>query len=144
MAQTLDRPALIALSHTIEKTRTEYYAQLEKNQKCLSIDSWLSYFSNTTLDAVEHSQKLVSFIVEKARLFDRIHGQINERQEKALGRMFADGLEGFDGGMNARKYIKITGAIERTATRDLQKLVELGALVKTGKLKGTRYWIPFQ
>jgi len=144
LAQSLNRPALIALSHGIEKTKPEYYNQLEKNQKSLLIDGWLSYFANTALDAVEHSQSLVRFVVEKTRLFDRLRGQINQRQEKALARMLADGLDGFAGGMNAKKYMKVTGAIERTATRDLQKLVQLGALVKTGQLKGTRYWLPFQ
>lgn len=37
----------------------------------------------------------------------------------------------------------ITGAPAATATRDLSQLVELGALRKTGQLKGTRYWLPF-
>jgi len=144
LAQSLNRPALIALSHVIEKTKPEYYKQLEGNQKNLLIDAWLSYFSNTALDAVDRSQSLVRFVVEKTRLIDRVRGQINQRQEKVLVRMLADGLEGFAGGMNANKYMKMTGAIERTATRDLRKLVELGALVKTGKLKGTRYWVPFK
>jgi len=58
--------------------------------------------------------------------------------------MLANGMVGFEGGMSAGKYMAMTGAIERTATRDLRKLVEMGALVKAGQLKGTRYWIPFQ
>jgi len=144
LAQTLGHSALITLSHVIEKTRPEYYNQLEKNQHGLLIDDWLSYFANSALVAVDHSHMLVRFVVEKTRLFDRVRGQINERQQKILGRMLADGLDGFKGGMSAGKYMAMTGAIERTATRDLQKLVEMGALVKTGQLKGTRYWIPFQ
>ncbi|PIW51152.1 MAG: DUF4172 domain-containing protein [Zetaproteobacteria bacterium CG12_big_fil_rev_8_21_14_0_65_54_13] len=141
LAQSLGRPALIALSHIIEATRKEYYNQLEKNQKGLSIDSWLSYFSRTAIDAVGHAQKLTRFIVEKTRLFDRVRGQINQRQERALLRMFDAGLDGFEGGLSADKYISMTGAISRTASRDLQRLVELGALTKTGQLKGTRYWL---
>ncbi len=141
LAQCIGRPALIALSHAIEKSRPEYYSQLERNQKSLLIDSWLSFFADTVLNAVAHSQKLIQFIVEKSRLLGRVRGQVNERQEKALLRMFAEGVEGFKGGMSANKYMKITGTINRTASRDLQALVELGALVKTGKLKGTRYWL---
>jgi len=141
LAHSLGRPALLALSHNIEKTRKEYYNQLERNQKGLSIDCWLSYFANAAIDAVSHSQKLVRFIVEKARLFDRLRGQINQRQQRALVRMFDVGMDGFKGGLSADKYIKMTGAISRTASRDLQKLVELGALTKTGQLKGTRYWL---
>jgi len=141
LAQSLGRPALIALSHVIEKTRSEYYSQLEQNQKGLDIGSWLLYFANTTLDAAIHSQKLVKFIVEKSRLLDRVRGQINERQETVLLRMFAEGLDGFKGGLSASNYIRITGAPPTTTTNDLSKLVKLGALTKTGERKGSRYWL---
>jgi len=141
LAQSLGKPGLFALSHIIEKNRSEYYKQLEINQKKLSIDSWLCYFAKTTLDATAHSQRLVRFIVEKTRLFDRVRGKINARQEKALRRMFAEGMDGFEGGMSAKNYMKITGAPIATTTRDLQSLVEMGAMLRTGRLKGTRYWL---
>jgi len=144
LAQSLGKPALLTLSHVIEQTKPEYYEQLEKSQKGLDINAWLSYFARTTLDAVAHSQHLIRFTVEKTRLFDRVRGQINARQEKAIVRMLTEGLNGFEGGMSAKKYMKITGAISRTASRDLQRLVELGVFTKTGQLKGTRYWISFQ
>jgi Fic family protein len=35
----------------------------------------------------------------------------------------------------------MTGTSPATATRDLQGLVDLGILKKTGELKGTRYWL---
>ncbi len=141
MAQTIGRPALLALSNNVEKTRKDYYSQLESNQKGIAIDSWLSYFAHTMLDAVGNSQRLVRFIVEKSRLYDRVRGQINERQEKVLLRLFAEGMDGFKGGLNADKYMKITGTIRQNAARDLRKLVDCGVLTKTGKLKGTRYWL---
>jgi Fic family protein len=46
--------------------------------------------------------------------------------------------------LSAEKYLRITGTSRATATRDLQDLVEMGALVRSGVLKGTRYWMPFQ
>ncbi|MDX8404675.1 MAG: Fic family protein [Mariprofundus sp.] len=141
LAQSLGRPALIALSHIIEATRKEYYNQLEKAQKGLSIDAWLSYFAKNAIDAIGHAQKLTRFIVEKSRLFDRVRGQINQRQHRALVRMFDADLDGFEGGLAADNYIRMTGATRRTASRDLQGLVELAALTKTGQLKGTRYWL---
>jgi len=141
LAQSLAQPALLALSHNIESTRKDYYAYLEKNQKDLSIDSWLCYFSRATVNATRYSQKLVRFTVEKTRLFDHVRGQVNQRQDRALVRMFDAGMDGFKGGLSADKYIKMTGAISRTASRDLKKLVELGVLTKTGQLKGTRYWL---
>ena len=44
------------------------------------------------------------------------------------------------GGLSAENYISISTAASRaTATRDLQDLVEKGALAKTGELRHTRY-----
>lgn len=55
--------------------------------------------------------------------------------------MFSEGAEGFKGGLSADNYISITKASRATATRDLVDLVEMGALVKTGELRYTRYWL---
>lgn len=55
-------------------------------------------------------------------------GQLNARQDKAIARMFREGIDGFKGGMSADNYITITGASRATATRDLQDLVTKGAL----------------
>ncbi len=37
------------------------------------------------------------------------------------------------------KYQKMTGIGDRTALRDLAQLEDLGLMIKTGQLKGTRY-----
>ena len=144
LSQSLNQPALVALSHVIEGTKKEYYNQLEANQSGLAINPWLHYFSRTTLEAVNHSQRLTAFLIKKTKLYDRIHGQINARQAKVLDCMLKKGIEGWDGGMSAKKYMSISGAPIATTTRDLKQLVELGVFTKTGKLKTTRYWIPFQ
>lgn len=141
LAQSIGRPGLFALSHIIERNRSEYYEELEKSQTTLQVDAWLHYFAHTVLDATAYSRKLVRFIVAKTRLLDGVRDQINERQEKALLRMFAEGLDGFTGGMSAKKYMATTGAAVATASRDLNGLVELGALTRTGQLKSTRYWL---
>ena len=64
---------------------------------------------------------------------------MNERQAKAIARMFKEGFDGFKGGLSAEKYITITGAARATATRDLQDLVAKGALTRIGELRYTRY-----
>jgi Fic family protein len=55
--------------------------------------------------------------------------------------MFAEGLGGFKGGLSAENYIAITKTSRATTTRDLIDLVQKGALVKTGELRHTRYWL---
>jgi Fic family protein len=83
----------------------------------------------------------VEFIIAKAKLLDRLRDQINERQEKALLRMFREGPEGFKGGLSAGNYGTITGASPATTTRDLADLVEKGALIRPGERKHARYAI---
>lgn len=141
LSQSMGRPTLIALSQTICRNRKAYYTALEDNSKDLNITDWLLYFTRTVLEAQQYTQRLIDFLIAKTRLYDRLRGKLNERQEKALARMFREGLDGFKGGLSAENYLKITNTSRATTTRDLQSLVELGALRKTGELKHTRYWL---
>jgi Fic family protein len=141
LSQCLGQPTLIALSHTICKNRSAYYQALESNNKHLEVTDWLTYFAQTTFDAQNYTQRFIDFLIEKTKLYDRLRGQLNPRQEKALARMLKEGLDGFKGGLSAENYIKITDTSRATATRDLQDLVEKGAFRKTGELKHTRYWL---
>lgn len=141
LSQCLGQPTLIALSHTICRNRTAYYKALEANNKHLEITEWLVYFAQTVLNAQRYTQRFIDFLIEKTKLYDRLRGQLNPRQEKVLARMFREGLEGFTGGLSAENYLKITNTSRATATRDLQDLVDKGVFRKTGELKHTRYWL---
>jgi Fic family protein len=139
LAQNLGQPSLIALAYTIERKRKDYYAALERNNKDTEITGWLKYFANTVLEAQNNTIKRVDFYVAKAKFYERLRGKLNERQEKAVARMFKEGIDGFKGGLSAENYITVSKTSRATATRDLQDLVEKGALTKTGELRHTRY-----
>ena len=139
LAQSLGHPTLIALSHTIERNRKAYYEKLERYNKDIEITGWLVYFAETILEAQDNTRKRIEFIIEKTKLYDRLRGKLNERQEKVLERMFREGIDGFKGGLRADNYISIAGAPRTTVTRDLNNLVAKGALTRTGQLKYTRY-----
>lgn len=141
LAESLGCPTLIALSQVIEKNKKLYYDELEKANKSNEITRWIEYFSQTILEAQEHTQKQVEFLISKTKFFDKFKGQLNERQEKVILRMFKEGVDGFKGGLSADNYIKISGTSRATATRDLQDLVEKFAFIKTGELKSTRYYL---
>ena len=64
-----------------------------------------------------------------------------KRQLRAVQRMLEEGSKGFEGGMNARKYIGITKTSKATATRDLQDLVGKGIFIPIGGGRSTRYEI---
>jgi Fic family protein len=139
LAQNLEHPTLIALAHTIEADRKNYYAALEKVNRRLEITDWLLWFAQTVLDAQNYTLRWFEFLVEKGKLYARLGDSLNNRQQKVLVRMFKEGLAGFKGGLSAENYIKIAKTSASTATRDLQDLVAKGALTRTGERKATRY-----
>lgn len=49
------------------------------------------------------------------------------------------GVDGFKGGMTARKYISINRTTKSTATRDLQDLVDKNIFVQKGAGRSTAY-----
>ena len=139
VAQSTGKPAMVALSQTIYTHRKRYYEMLEASNKSIRIDAWLKYFATTILDAQVTCQQLLTFIIHKAKFYDRFRDRLNDRQQKVIARMFREGIAGFKGGLSAENYLAITGTSRATATRDLQDLVAKHAFAKTGTGKGTRY-----
>jgi Fic family protein len=139
LSQGVGRPVLIAISRMLEKRKKEYYSALEKCNRTLDVQHWVEFFSDVILQAHEESISLLYFLIEKSKMLSALSGQINPRQTKVLLRMFAEGPDGFKGGLSAENYIAITKTTRATATRDLTDLVEKGALVKSGELRHTRY-----
>lgn len=139
LAQGLGRPTLITLAATILSRRARYYAALEAANKSNEITEWLAWFAGATIEAQRRTIALMEFLIDKTKLFDRLKGQLNDRQQKALSRMFKEGPEGFKGGMSAGKYSTITGASPATTTRDLGDLSEKGALIREGERRHARY-----
>jgi len=144
LAQTFGEPTLTALAYTIEKHKKRYYEMLEKSNKSNEITPWLIYFSETVLEAQRFTLRYVAFLIEKTKFYDKLRGKLNPRQEKAIARMFREGPEGFDGGLIAENYIAITKTSRATATRDLQELVSLGALTRSGERRHARYFLNLQ
>lgn len=139
LAQCFGRPTLTALAATILLRRREYYDALEAANKHNEITDWLAWFGAICLEAQERTLALVEFLIDKTRFLRRFQDNVNARQLAALLRMLREGPAGFEGGMNAAKYIRITKTSSATATRDLGELVELGALTRSGERRGTRY-----
>ena len=141
LSQALGQPTLIALSHTIQKNKNSYYEALHQSSRDNEITAWLVYFADIVLQAQDTTQCMIDFLIRKTKLYDKVKSRLNRRQEKALARIFREGVEGFKGGLSAENYISITGAARATATRDLQDLVDKGVLIRTGALKSTRYYL---
>jgi Fic family protein len=139
LAQSLGQPTLLALAYTIERRRRAYYEALERANGNNAIDDWLAWFSEVVLDAQVTTIRRVEFHIAKSRYLDRLRDRLNGRQTKAIARMLREGIDGFKGGLSAENYISITRTSRATATRDLQDLVQKGALLRRGELRHTRY-----
>lgn len=138
-SQCLGMPVLFSISNAIEARRKEYYDALQKAQRTMNISAWIKWFTSTTLEAQEHAEKMILFTIEKMKFFDQYENKLNERQKKVINKMMDEGPNEFIGGMNAKKYMSITGVSKATATRDLQELVQLNIFSGLGSARSTRY-----
>lgn len=141
LSQSFGQPALLSLSYAIERNKKHYYEELGRSNKSLEITRWLLYFMDTIQQAQQYTRQRLEFLMAKARFYERFHGQFNTRQEKVIKRLFHEGFEGFSGGLSAKNYRSIAKTSAATATRDLQDLVEKGALRIEGRGRGTRYYL---
>ena len=141
LAQALPTPIVTGMGGTLLLHRKAYYAALERAHGGLEITDWLTWFAAKAIEAQRRTIQQVEFVLAKVRMMDGLRGQLNERQEKALLRMFEAGPGGFVGGLSAANYMTITGAPTATTTRDLAGLAGLGALMRTGDHKSTRYYL---
>jgi len=139
LAQAAQYPQMTMLSTEIESRRDEYYDALRRASQSLDATEWLVWYAGVVHSAQARTERWIEFLIGKTHLLDRLRGQINERQEKAVLRLFRAGPEGLLGGLSSANYQKISGASPATAGRDLAELVQLGALLRTGSGKGTRY-----
>ncbi|MFK7834248.1 MAG: Fic family protein [Winogradskyella sp.] len=139
ISQTVGYPVLLSLSAAIDAKRNHYYDALKEAQRSNEITPWLNYFIDIILNAQDASEALIDFTLKKTKLFDRYLNQLNARQLKAIKRMLREGSKGFEGGMTAKKYMRITQTSKPTATRDLQKLLSLGVFKVDGDGRSTSY-----
>jgi len=143
LSQGLGRPVLLSLSKAIESDRNAYYDALKAAQRTNDVTDWIRYFLSVCLKAQQDAEDQVDFTLQKVRFFDTFKDRLNERQMRVIRRMLDEGPRGFEGGMSANKYVAIAKTSKPSATRDLQALAAMKALVITGGGRSTRYWLPF-
>lgn len=139
LSESFGMPFLISLSGTIEKDKRQYYNALKSAQRTLEITDWIFYFSSVLLEAQKQAKQTILLTLNKSKFLDRHKPQMNERQTKAIMKMFEFGTRGFEGGLTAKKYVSITKVSRATATRDLQDLTVKGILLQQGEGRNVRY-----
>jgi Fic family protein len=139
LAQSLEKPVLLSLSSVIEKDRKQYYAALKRAQCSMEITDWTVYFARVIAQAQLEAIEIVKFSMQKTNFFGKYQNQLNERELKAVRKMFDAGVTGFEGGMTAKKYMNINQTSKATATRELRHLSETGVLLVQGGGRNVHY-----
>jgi len=144
MAQQLGQPArLYSLSRQLLTSRSAYYDALSQAQRGdTNVTPWVQWFTRQCTAACHSASQTIDQAIEKRRFWEMHEGGgLHDRQRKVLQRLLDDGDGGFPGGLNAEKYMKMTGVSKATATRDLAEMVEQGQLWSHGVGKAVRYYI---
>jgi len=139
LSESLGRVLVLSISTAIEQNKAEYYQALKMAQRSLNITDWIVYFCKTILTAQKNAKAFIRFILKKAKFLDQHRENLNDRQLKVILKMFEKGVEGFEGGMTAKKYISITKTSKATATRDLQDMTSKGILKPQGGGRSVHY-----
>lgn len=136
LSQDERQPArFFSLSAQILRERESYYAILEHTQRGgLDVTAWMLWFLAQVEAAAGAAERTVAGTLAKARFWLRHQATVlNERQRKVLNRLLDAGPDGFEGGINTRKYMSLTRTSRATAYRELADLVEKGCLAPTEK-----------
>jgi len=139
LSQGHGTPVLLSLSKTISDKRQDYYNALERAQKKLDVNEWLHYFLNVCIQAQRDAIDRIRYSIKKKYFWQSHKDLLNDRATKVIKRMTKDGPDGFDGYLNARKYMAITKCSKATATRDLQELLAAGILNAIGEGRSRSY-----
>ena len=130
-----------SLSAQIQRERKAYYDVLERTQKgSLDVTEWLSWFLSTLKLAVEQAHAALDSVLARARFWQRFAGiPMNARQIKLLNKL----LDGFEGKLTSSKWAAIAKCSPDTALRDINELVDVGALSKSAASgRSTSYELP--
>ncbi|NML45622.1 Fic family protein [Ramlibacter sp. G-1-2-2] len=134
---------LLRISQRLLEQREAYYGELGRAQHgSLDVTPWMTWFVAQVGAAWEAASKVVDTSLEKARFWASHAGlELNARQKKVVNLLLDAGSGGFEGGMNTRKYVGLTGTSRPTASRELIALDALGVLQQVGGGRSTRYYV---
>ena len=137
---------LYSMSAAILEHRKEYYQVLEHSQRNgLEITLWMQWFLITLEQAIQNALDKIDRVLDKTRFWQQHQSDgLNKEQIKVLNRLLDGGEKGFELGISASQYQKVTRVSKATATRHLADLLAKKCLQKLpGGGRSTRYEIRY-
>ena len=117
-----------SMSRQIREERNRYYQILEHTQKgWADVTQWLAWFLDCLHRSILASNSTVEAVMKRSRFWQRFAQEpLNERQIKVLTKL----LDNFEGKLTSSKWAKLAGCSSDSALRDINDLVNRGALVQ--------------
>lgn len=120
---------LFSMSAQLYKERKDYYQKFQEIETAGSMDitSWLLWYTVCMNRAVLNVMSELEEGQQRREFWNHIESlEINERQRKVLTMLLGD----FKGKLTSTKYAKICNCSQDTASRDIEKLIKAGILIK--------------
>jgi len=129
-----------SISHQISKDKKQYYDILEKTQKgSCDITDWILWYLECLLRSIEHSDELLSRVMNKAIFWQHHTGIILSERQKEVLNLY---LDGYPGKLTTKNWAKRAKVSPDTAARDIKDLVNKNVLIpQQGRVRDVFYGI---
>ena len=125
-----------SFSTAVNSDRKGYYDILDRTTNLFrnreyDFTAWIVWHLKTLNHAMEMALESIEVVIDKTKFWDKCRDKgLNSRQVKVLSKMLEKGKEGFEGGINTKKYMAISKTSRATAIRDIAELVAYEYLVQ--------------
>lgn len=141
LAEGLGAPLILPISTIIARHRAAYYDEINEASRTLDWTNWCAFFIPVLTEMLTSFVAAAKFIAAKRAYLGKYEKHFSARAKKVVQRMFEDGEKGVAAGLSAAKWMRMTKVSKPTATRDLEELVQIGAIVPVGAGPVARYAI---
>lgn len=128
---------LYSLSKGINSDKKGYYRALEKSTgyiakaEPMDITIWCEWFLETVEKSLTEALSSLSYIVEKAKFWERHRTTtFNQRQRRVLNMMLDKDIKSSENQLTTKKYKKMANTTAPTASRDIKSLLDLGCITQ--------------
>ena len=133
-----------SVSEALYARRSDYYAAFQATQRSMEVTAWLEFFGEILLEAVAIADRRISAIHRRNDLLERHAANLSAEMVAVLEELYQQAVEGASPRLTAREYARRFRVSRATATRALQRLVEIGCLIQRGRGRGVHYVLPFE
>ena len=143
LARSIGRPSLLSMSEVMATEPITHARAMRDIRETLDHGPWLKRFADWAEGAQGQTREKLQLFIQEIKLFDRLDGQLNRRQERILLRMFQRlGQEPGDAGSVVQEAQEAAGGSPAAVRRDLADLVDKGVVGRSGERGPYRLLLP--